>query len=44
MNIAVREPSVEQTARLAIVDCDIHPNLRATWTSSPIWSNRSAAM
>ncbi|MFZ0841765.1 MAG: amidohydrolase, partial [Xanthobacteraceae bacterium] len=29
MNIAVREPKVEQATRLAVVDCDIHPNLRA---------------
>ncbi len=35
MNIAVREPSVEQTARLAIVDCDIHPNLGATSDLKP---------
>ncbi len=35
MNIAVREPSIEQTACLAIVDRDIHPNLRATSDLKP---------
>jgi hypothetical protein len=40
MNIAVREPNVDQATRLAIVDCDIHPNLRATSDLKPYLSAR----
>jgi uncharacterized protein len=40
MNIAVREANVEQTTRLAIVDCDIHPNLRATSDLKPFLASR----
>jgi uncharacterized protein len=40
MNIAVREPKVEQATRLAIVDCDIHPNLRAGSDLKPYLSSR----
>jgi uncharacterized protein len=40
MNVAVREPNVEETTRLAIVDCDIHPNLRATSDLKPFLASR----
>jgi hypothetical protein len=35
MNIAVREPRIEQTACLAIVDRDTHPNLGAASNLKP---------
>jgi uncharacterized protein len=40
MNIAVREQNVEQATRLAIVDCDIHPNLRSTADLKPYLAAR----
>ena len=40
MNIAVREPDIDQATRLSIVDCDIHPNLRATADLKPFMAAR----
>ena len=40
MNVAVREPKVEQATRLSVVDCDIHPTLRTGSDLKPYLSSR----